>query len=166
MVGAAAATVLLRHRSDIRRRNNRIRRSSRGSSFSSTRIVEERLSKEAPVAGGPIRSHATDTSRKPWAGPRMEKKLGDSPAKTLRKAYAWADPDGDPDAKASYKFIHHEVTADGQVAAANVKACTSGIGVLNGARGGSNVPAEDRKGIYNHLAKHLRDAGETPAPLK
>lgn len=118
------------------------------------------------MAGGPIRSHSTETSTKSWAGPRMEKKLGEAPAKVLRKAYAWADPDGDPDVKASYKFIHHEVGQGGDVGAANVKACTSGIGVLNGARGGANVPAGDRKGIYNHLARHLRDAGEEPTALK
>jgi hypothetical protein len=118
------------------------------------------------MADGPIRSHSTETSTKSWAGPKMETKLGDASAKVLRKAYAWADPDGDPDAKASYKFIHHEVGRGGDVGAANVKACTSGIGILNGARGGSNVPDGHRKGIYNHLAKHLRDAGEDPAPLK
>jgi hypothetical protein len=118
------------------------------------------------VAGGPIRSHSTDTSKKRWAGPRTETKLGDAPAKVLRQAYAWVDPDGDPDQKQSYKFIHHEVAAGGEVGPANVKACTSGIGVLNGARGGANIPASHRKGIYNHLARHLRDAGEEPAELK
>lgn len=118
------------------------------------------------MAGGPIRSHSTETSKKSWSGPRMETKLGDAPAKVLRRAYAWADPDGNPDTKGSYKFIHHEVARRGEVGPANVKACTSGIGVLNGARGGTNVPAKDRRGIYNHLARHLRDAGEEPAALK
>ncbi len=115
---------------------------------------------------GPIRSHSTDTSTKSWAGPRMETNLGDAPAKVLRRAYAWVDADGDPDAKASYKFIHHEVRRGGEVGPANAKACTSGIAVLNGGRGGANIPAGDRKGVYNHLAKHLRDAGEEPPPLK
>ncbi|MGH9278346.1 MAG: hypothetical protein ACRD12_09625 [Acidimicrobiales bacterium] len=96
----------------------------------------------------------------------METKLGDAPAKVLRRAYAWVDSDGDPEAKASYKFIHHEVGPRSEVGPANVKACTSGIGILNGARGGADVPGSHRKGIYNHLAKHLRDAGEEPAPLK
>lgn len=96
----------------------------------------------------------------------METKLGDAPAKVLKKTYAWVDPDGDPDVKASYKFIHHEVEPGGEVGAANVKACTSGIGILNGARGGADVPAAHRKGIYNHLARHLRDAGNEPADLK
>ena len=118
------------------------------------------------MAGGPIRSHATDTSTKAWAGPRMETKLGDAPAKVLRQAYAWVDPDGDPDTKRSYKFIHHQVGPRREVGPANVKACTSGIGVLNGAPGGVDVPTEHRERIYNHLARHLRDAGEEPATLK
>ncbi len=118
------------------------------------------------MAGGPIRSHSTDTSTKAWAGSRMETKLGDAPAKVLRQAYAWVDPDGDPEVKGSYKFIHHEVGPGPAVGPANVRACTSGIGVLNGARGGADIPPADRKGIYNHLARHLRDAGEEPTALK
>ncbi|MDQ3897491.1 MAG: hypothetical protein M3326_09675 [Actinomycetota bacterium] len=118
------------------------------------------------MAGGPIRSHSTETSTRAWTGSRMQTKLGGAPASVLRKAYAWVDPSGDPDAKASYKFIHHEVGRGGEVGAANVRACISGIGVLNGARGGADVPAGDRKGIHNHLARHLRDAGEDPPPLK
>ena len=96
----------------------------------------------------------------------MEAKLGDAPAKVLKKAYAWVDPDGDSDVKGSYKFIHHEVGAGGEVGSANVRACTNGVGILNGARGGADVPAAHRKGIYNHLARHLRDAGNEPADLK
>ena len=115
---------------------------------------------------GPIRSHSTETSERRWSGPKAEKQLGDADERTLRKAYAWVDCDGDPSNKSSYKFIHHEVKSGGKVGAANVRAATSGIGVLNGARGGSNVPDEDRKGIYRHLARHLRDAGIKPAPLK
>ena len=118
------------------------------------------------MAGGPIRSHSTDTSTKAWAGSRMETKLGDAPAKVLRRAYAWVDPEGNPDNKGSYKFIHHEVRPRSEVGPANVRACTSGIGILNGARGGADVPAAHRKGIYNHLARHLRDAGEQPPELK
>ncbi len=96
----------------------------------------------------------------------METKLGDASGKVLRRAFAWVDPDGDPDTKASYKFIHHEVGAGGAVGPANLKACTSGIGILNGARGGTNIPSSDRKGVWNHLAKHLRDADEDPPTLK
>ena len=64
---------------------------------------------------------------------------------------------------AMWKTIHRPKA---KLPAANVKACTSGIGILNGGRGGTTIPSSDRKGVYNHLAKHLRDAGEDPAALK
>jgi hypothetical protein len=114
--------------------------------------------------GGPIRSHHTETVDKSWAGSRAQTKLGDDP-RALRAAHAWVDPDDDAGNKSAYKFIHHEVGRGG-VGAANVKACTSGIGVLNGGRGGSDIPASDRAGVYRHLATHLRDAGREPPPLK
>ena len=116
---------------------------------------------------GATRSHSTPTSTARWSGPKAEANFAnDTSAATLRKAFAWADPDGDPSVKATYKFIHHEVGRDGKVGAANVRACTSGIGVLNGARGGADIPARDRPGVWRHLARHLRDAGVEPAPLK
>jgi hypothetical protein len=112
-----------------------------------------------------IRSHSTPTSTKPWSGPKAEAALPADNTKAFRRTYAWVDPDGEAENKTSYKFPHHEVKA-GRVGAANVKAATSGIGILNGGRGGADIPAKDRKGVWNHLAKHLRDAGEEPAPLK
>jgi hypothetical protein len=114
---------------------------------------------------GPIRAHSTEVSEQGWSGPRAQARLGDATEKALRRAYAWVDVSADPAAKGSYKFIHHEVRAGGEVGAASVKACSSGIGVLNGARGGAQIPAADRKGVYAHLARHLRDAGHEPPDL-
>ena len=115
---------------------------------------------------GPIRSHATDTTEARWNGSRAETNLGDADERALRKAYAWVDPGADPSTKAAYKFIHHEVGKEGTVGPANVRAAANGVAVLNGARGGADIPASDRKGVYNHLARHLRDAGKEPAELK
>lgn len=84
----------------------------------------------------------------------------------LRAAHAWIDPDGDPDAKSSYRFIHHFVDEDGTVGGASVIACSTGIGVLNGARGGTTIPDSDRAGVWRHLAAHLRDAGREPPELR
>ncbi len=117
------------------------------------------------AGGGPIRSHSTETSERRWNGSQAETKLPDDP-KALRRAHAWVDPDGDPSNKSSYKFIHHEVGKDGSVGPANVRGAINGIAVLNGGRGGADIPAKDRKGIYNHLARHLRDAGKEPTTLK
>ena len=117
--------------------------------------------------GGPIRSHSTDTSTGSWSGSKTETKLdADEGARVLRRAYAWADRATDPDTKAAYKFIHHEVSAKGEVGPANMRACRTGIAVLNGGRGGADIPASDRKGVYNHLARHMRDGGEDPPDLK
>ncbi len=54
----------------------------------------------------------------------------------------------------------------GDAPARNLRACRTGIAVLNGGRGGADIPAKDRKGIHNHLARHMADAGEEPPELK
>lgn len=85
-------------------------------------------------------------------------------ADTLRKEFAWSDPDKDQDTKGAYKFPHHFVDEKGNISAASSKACSAGIAVLNGGRGGAKIPDEDRKAVYNHLAAHLKDASlEAPA---
>jgi HK97 family phage prohead protease len=114
----------------------------------------------------PIGIHHTVTSEEPWDGPAAKANLkNDAEEAYYRKAFAWEDPEGDPKTKAAYKFIHHEVSADGTVGAANVKGCQSGIGVLNGAMGGADIPDGDRQGVYNHMAAHLKDAEYEPAEL-
>lgn len=111
--------------------------------------------------------HHTSVSSGAWDGPANEARLKtDQEEAYYRKAYAWKDPEGDPSNKTSYKFIHHEVSGDGNPGAANAKACITGIAVLNGARGGTKIPNEDRKGVWNHLAAHLRDADMEPPELK
>ncbi|WP_200853980.1 hypothetical protein, partial [Klebsiella pneumoniae] len=83
-----------------------------------------------------------------------------------RRAYAWRDPDADPSTKSAYKFIHHEVSEDGEPGPANLTACSAGIAVLNGGRGGADIPDSDREGVWRHLAAHLRDAGREPPELQ
>jgi HK97 family phage prohead protease len=113
-----------------------------------------------------IKSHHTAISEGAWDGPGNKANLKNGDTETYyRQAFAWQDPDKDATLKGSYKFIHHEVDADGSIHAANVKGCQSGIGVLNGAMGGANIPDADRQGVWNHLALHLRDAKVTPAEL-
>ncbi|GIV82777.1 MAG: hypothetical protein KatS3mg051_2131 [Anaerolineae bacterium] len=114
-----------------------------------------------------IRSHSTETSTGAWDGPANEARLrNDGDESYYRRAYAWQDPDANPDTKAAYRFVHHEVDGDGNIGPANVQACRTGIAVLNGARGGTTIPEADRRGVYEHLARHLRDAGQEPPPLK
>ncbi len=116
---------------------------------------------------GAIQAHKTATSTGAWDGPANEARLksGESAA-YYKRAYAWQDPEGDETVKSTYRFIHHEVSGDGAPGAANVRACQTGIGVLNGGRGGSTIPSGDRRGVYNHLAGHLRDADVEPPDLR
>jgi HK97 family phage prohead protease len=115
---------------------------------------------------GAIPSHSTDVVDQPWDGPGMVARLrNDEKASYYRKMFAWVDPDKDPNTKSAYKFPHHMVDTDGNIGAANVRACIAIIAALNGARGGADIPEKDRKPVWNHAARHLRDAGREPAEL-
>lgn len=117
-----------------------------------------------------IAAHKTATDNGTWDGGANE---ANCPAEEgpLRASHAWVEDGADPNLKGSYKFIHHEVSADGSVGAANMTGCSSGIGYLNrapGATGRPNIPDGDRKGVWNHLTAHLRDGNEPgyePPPL-
>jgi len=112
-------------------------------------------------------AHSTATTDAAWDGPANEGRArsGEDVA-YYRRIYAWSDPDGDATVKAAYWFIHHIVAEGGAPGAANIQGCQSAIGVLNGGRGGTTIPDGDRQGVWNHLAKHLRDADLEPPELK
>ncbi len=113
-----------------------------------------------------IPAHGSATSDSSWDGPANEARLtNDAGAATFRRAFAWADPEGDPDTKEAYRFIHHEISADGGVGPANIIACRTGIAVLNGARQGTTIPDADAAGVWRHLAGHMRAGGEEPPEL-
>jgi hypothetical protein len=79
----------------------------------------------------------------------------------LRRMHTYVDDDADPQSKSSYKLPHHK--ADGSVVWAGV---TAAMASLMGARGGTNVPDESRRGIYNHLRRHYEQFGKEPPELK
>lgn len=107
-----------------------------------------------------IRGHDTPTSSGSWDGPAVVAGIADAASVSdLRSVFAWVDSNGDPEAKGSYKFPHH----NGVGGAANMRACVAGIAALNGARGGSSIPGSDRSGVHSHLAGHLRD-GDREVP--
>ena len=134
---------------------------TRGAGINTGTVDIKSLEKKA------VPSHTTATTDASWDGPANEAnaRSGESVA-YYRKIFAWQDPDGDPTVKSSWRFVHHMVPAGGEPGAANVRACQSAIGVLNGGRGGTTIPDADRKGVWNHLAKHLRDADLEPPELK
>lgn len=110
--------------------------------------------------------HHTDTSDRRWSGSAVERRLAnDAPERVLRKVFAWVDP-ANPESETAAKFPHHEVSPPTKVGPANTRAARNGIIILNGGRGGADIPAKDRPAIYRHLATHLRDAGIDPPPLR
>lgn len=110
-----------------------------------------------------IRPHESPVSMKSWdRASATEAMDGDLSIPDLRGMAAWCNPDGDPEMKSSYGYLHHE----GPGAEANALACMIGIARLNGAtKGGPGVPEDDRRGVYNHLAAHLQDADIDPSEL-
>lgn len=116
---------------------------------------------------GAIGVHHTGTDDSSWDGPGNKARLrNDEEAGYYRKAYAWVDPEGDKETKAAYKFIHHFVDAEGSIGAASTRGAIAAIAVLNGGRGGADIPDSDRQGVYNHVAAHLRDADIDPPDLR
>lgn len=117
---------------------------------------------------GPVEAHATETSDDAWdVGTHFNKLPEFIPLEVAREAFAWTElTDATALSHSACQFLHHEIDADGTVGPANVTACASAIGVLNGGRGGATIPAADRFAVYDHLAAHLRDAEREPPELQ
>jgi hypothetical protein len=129
----------------------------------------EALAAAATLQLGAVGTHTTATSDAAWDADTQQSRLPTPlSVDTARSMYAWLEDGATQDGQISQsacKFPHHEVDADGKPGPANLTACSAGIGVLNGSRGGSSIPDGQRRGVYNHLAKHLRDAGREAPPL-
>jgi HK97 family phage prohead protease len=114
-------------------------------------------------AKGAVSPHRASVSEGSWDSSVHERRvLTGQPASYYRKVYAWQDPEGDSSTKAGWRFIHHEVAGDGTPGPANLRALSSAIGVLNGARGGTTIPASDRAAVYSHLQSHFPSDREAP----
>jgi HK97 family phage prohead protease len=112
---------------------------------------------------GAIPSHLTAWAEDAWDGQLMRGRIKGGAA-ILRASHAWVDPEGDPELKASYKYLHHHIGRNGKGGAANVRAVTTALSNLNARK--TAIPENDRRGVYNHLARHLRDAGRKPSELR
>ena len=133
----------------------------RGSSPSTSTVA----AKASPVTDekGAIPSHLTAWVEDAWDGSLMRGRIKGGAA-VLRAAHAWVDPDGDPELKSSYKYLHHHIGRNGRGGAANVRAITTALTNLNARK--TSIPENDRRGVYNHLARHLREAGRRPSELR
>jgi hypothetical protein len=80
-------------------------------------------------------------------------------------AHAWHDPQEDPDndppqEKGAYKLPHHELI-DGELRVV-WRGVVAAMTVVNGARGGVDIPESDRRNVYDHLAAHYGEFDEEP----
>jgi capsid assembly protease len=113
-----------------------------------------------------IAPHSSSTTDTAWNAGENERRIN-TPVQQSAAAHFWAwRQDGDwPTTKSGYKFPHHVVSDGGNPGAANTTACSSIIAILNGARGGADISDTDKKGVYDHVAGHLKAGGKTPPPL-
>lgn len=118
----------------------------------------------------PYADHGTAPEDAEWDAAKVQEELwGDGKnQKKYAQAHTWfdsnaGDDDGDgyPDEKGAYKLPHHNADLK-----ANWKGVAAAMAALLGARGGVNIPEGDRKGVYNHLAKHYAEFEKEPPEFK
>ena len=87
------------------------------------------------------------------------------------KAHFWydgkaPDPDGDgyPDRLGDYKLPFADIVDGKLVAIWN--GVTAAMKVLFGARGGVQIPAEEKKAVYNRIARYYKKAGKQPPEFR
>ena len=78
----------------------------------------------------------------------------------FKSVHTWYEGSGTPETKSAYKLPHHKKVGD------QVKTVWRGVvaamAILLGARGGVNIPEEDRRGCYRHLSRHYHEFDEEP----
>ncbi|MFH1230012.1 MAG: XkdF-like putative serine protease domain-containing protein [Planctomycetota bacterium] len=93
-----------------------------------------------------------------WDGP---KEIAAADVTVLKQICAWMDEEN-PDVKSSYKMPHH--TAGDKKAV--WKGVVTAMAALLGARGGVDIPADDKQGVYDHLASHYKQFSKDAPAMK
>jgi hypothetical protein len=101
-----------------------------------------------------------------WDGTdKMDRIIRERGWEGVALAHAWHDPKEDPDndppqEKGAYKLPHHELI-DGELRVV-WRGVVAAMTVVNGARGGVDIPESDRRKVYDHLAAHYGEFDEEP----
>jgi hypothetical protein len=96
-----------------------------------------------------------DTDQDEWDGPA---EIREASVEELAFMATWFDADN-PDVKSSYKLPHHR--RDGTI---SFRGLAAAMGALLGARGGVDIPDDERRDVYEHLARHYRDDFDREPP--
>jgi hypothetical protein len=102
---------------------------------------------------------------RPWDGDAAEKRVRtwagaeDEPNAKYRDAHAWYDGER-PANFGSYKLLIADVI-DGKLTAVP-RGVMAAAGVMDGARGGADLPAKDVERVKSHLAKYYSKMGDEP----
>jgi hypothetical protein len=100
-----------------------------------------------------------------WNSDAAEKRIRswadaeDEPNEKYRDAHVWYDADA-KDKFGSYKLLICDVVDGKRVAVP--RAIISAAGIMDGARGGVDLPDKDRDRVKSHLAKYYQKMGDTP----
>jgi len=100
-----------------------------------------------------------------WDGAAAEKRVRawadaqDEPNAKYRDAHVWYDADAKENFTA-YKLLIADVV-DGRLKAVP-RGFFAAAAVMQGSRGGVDLPAKDRDRVKSHLAKYYAKLGETP----
>lgn len=126
--------------------------------------MAKKATKTKDVRGG-IAQHATGWSDADYDGETQLARVRENQQREYyRGLFAWEDPAADLSAVSTYKFLHHLVDEGGEAGDASTIAAIRGIVELNSSSRGE-IPEDDARDVWTHLAKHLRDAGKEPPPL-
>ncbi len=100
-----------------------------------------------------------------WDGDAAEKRVRkwadaeDEPNQKYRDAHVWYDGDN----KAQFHRLHLLIA---DVVGGKLEAVPRGVmaagGIMNGARGGVDLPKDDIDRVKSHLAKYYKKMGEAP----
>jgi HK97 family phage prohead protease len=124
---------------------------------------EEALVNQTEVEGEakgviPFKSFPLEPEDAPWDGPAQ---IREADVEDLKVICTWYDSEK-PDVKSSYKLPHHLAENYHTV----WRGVSAAMAALMGARGGVDLPEEDRPGVYRHLARHYREFDKEPPELK
>ncbi|MBW1666723.1 MAG: HK97 family phage prohead protease [Deltaproteobacteria bacterium] len=106
----------------------------------------------------PYKRHPLAPKDEAWDGSAQ---VREADVADLKVMCAWYDREN-ADIKQSYKLPHHRASDHYTV----WRGVTAAMGALLGARGGVDIPESDRRGVYEHLARHYRDFDEEPPEFK